>query len=122
MKDYNIEEALARKLYHENDDVLSFMIREKSREIRRGIDNFAIDYNDAINMRVDEIAQKSFECIINKKNQIDSVRNSISYTTAYKCSKCGHKKTHVTYVQTRSSDEPMTAFIQCINCKYIFRK
>jgi DNA-directed RNA polymerase subunit M/transcription elongation factor TFIIS len=123
MDDDKLQEYITDKIYHENDDVRSFMIRERARETRKGMELLALsDHKIAFNMRVDEIAQKSFASIIDKKRQIDSVRSSVSYTTAYRCSKCGHQKTSVTYIQTRSSDEPMSAFIQCINCKYIFKK
>ena len=35
---------------------------------------------------------------------------------AFTCSKCKSKKTTFYEMQTRSADEPMTVFIQCINC------
>ena len=35
---------------------------------------------------------------------------------AFSCSKCRSKKTTYYQLQTRSSDEPMTTFIQCLNC------
>lgn len=34
----------------------------------------------------------------------------------FKCFKCKSKKTEYTQLQTRSSDEPMTQFIRCIDC------
>ena len=34
----------------------------------------------------------------------------------YKCSKCGQKKCTFYQLQTRSSDEPMTTFVTCVNC------
>ena len=35
---------------------------------------------------------------------------------AFKCSKCGSLKTTFYLMQTRSADEPMTVFIQCLAC------
>lgn len=36
---------------------------------------------------------------------------------AFTCSKCKSKKTTFVELQTRSADEPMTLFIQCLNCQ-----
>lgn len=33
-----------------------------------------------------------------------------------RCRKCGLKKTTYSLLQTRSADEPMTAFVTCMNC------
>ena len=35
---------------------------------------------------------------------------------AFTCSKCRSKKTTFYEMQTRSADEPMTLFIQCLSC------
>ena len=35
----------------------------------------------------------------------------------YVCRECGSKKTNSWEKQTRSSDEPMTTFIRCTNCR-----
>jgi hypothetical protein len=35
----------------------------------------------------------------------------------YTCRNCGSKKTQSWDKQTRSSDEPMTTFIMCMNCR-----
>ena len=37
-------------------------------------------------------------------------------TDNYKCSKCGSRKCSYYELQTRSADEPMTQFINCLNC------
>ena len=39
------------------------------------------------------------------------------YTDQFKCRKCNQRKCTYYMLQTRSADEPMTAFITCINCK-----
>ncbi|KAG9303669.1 hypothetical protein G9A89_018566 [Geosiphon pyriformis] len=37
-------------------------------------------------------------------------------TDAFKCGKCGQRKTTYYQMQTRSADEPMTTFVTCVNC------
>ncbi len=38
------------------------------------------------------------------------------YEGIFKCKKCKSKKTSYYQLQTRSADEPMTTFVQCIEC------
>ncbi|KAF2099312.1 transcription elongation factor S-II family protein [Rhizodiscina lignyota] len=39
-----------------------------------------------------------------------------SVSTSLQCGKCGQKKVSYTQAQTRSADEPMTTFCECLNC------
>jgi hypothetical protein len=36
---------------------------------------------------------------------------------AFQCNACKSKKTTFYQMQTRSADEPMTCFVQCLNCQ-----
>ena len=47
----------------------------------------------------------------------DVVHDEIVEDGLFECRKCGSKKTTYYSLQTRSSDEPMTNFITCVNCK-----
>ncbi len=40
----------------------------------------------------------------------------IATTTTFTCGKCKQNKTTYRQLQTRSSDEPMTTFVTCLNC------
>lgn len=48
------------------------------------------------------------------KAQVPMAEKSIS--TALRCGKCGQKKVSYSQAQTRSADEPMTTFCECVNC------
>jgi transcription elongation factor S-II len=39
-----------------------------------------------------------------------------SVSTQLQCSKCGQRKVSYTQAQTRSADEPMTTFCECLVC------
>ena len=41
-----------------------------------------------------------------------------SFEGMHTCGKCGHKRTKTQEFQMRSSDEPMTLFITCLNCRH----
>lgn len=59
--------------------------------------------------------------ILNKEKS--SINPDMATTTQFRCSKC-KKNTKCCYysVQTRSSDEPMTNFITCMECNYNWRE
>jgi transcription elongation factor S-II len=39
-----------------------------------------------------------------------------SVSSALRCGKCGQKRVSYTQAQTRSADEPMTTFCECLHC------
>ena len=43
--------------------------------------------------------------------------NAHMATERFKCRKCGMRRCTYYQLQTRSADEPMTTFINCLNCK-----
>lgn len=49
-----------------------------------------------------------------KRAQVPMAERSVS--DALKCGKCGMKKVAYSQAQTRSADEPMTTFCECMNC------
>lgn len=59
---------------------------------------------------------------IQKKMEEENMRDSRvpvnegTATDMFTCGKCKSKKCTYTQLQTRSSDEPMTTFVYCMNC------
>jgi transcription elongation factor S-II len=49
-----------------------------------------------------------------KKAMVAQEEKSVS--TQLKCGKCHQRKVSYTQAQTRSADEPMTTFCECLNC------
>ena len=39
-----------------------------------------------------------------------------SVSTSLQCGKCNQRKVSYSQAQTRSADEPMTTFCECLNC------
>jgi DNA-directed RNA polymerase subunit M/transcription elongation factor TFIIS len=65
------------------------------------------------------INQEKWAPIISKINRQDEVSQEMyakSNTTLYKCGKCKKRECSYYEMQTRSGDEPMTIFINCLNC------
>ena len=63
--------------------------------------------------------------IIDEKTKIEKMlKDSLeeSATDLFKCPRCHKRKTIYCEVQTRSSDEPMTTFITCLECGKKWKK
>lgn len=59
--------------------------------------------------------------IVKKKEYREWRENNIAYSDAYKCSKCGERKSKISLAQTRGADEPMTIFVSCLVCYNTFK-
>jgi len=68
-----------------------------------------------------QLNPENWQHLIKKKEYKEWRASNISYSTAYKCYKCGESKCKVTQAQTRSADEPITTFIVCTICKNTFK-
>lgn len=62
--------------------------------------------------------QKDTDAAIQKENMNNAMvaQEQKSVSTSLQCGKCGQKKVSYTQAQTRSADEPMTTFCECLSC------
>ena len=62
--------------------------------------------------------QREEELAIQKENMDKAMvaQEEKSVSTSLECSKCKQKKVSYSQAQTRSADEPMTTFCECLNC------
>lgn len=121
-----IEKFILENYSHiQNKEILQSIQNEKKNEIIEAIKNKSIEnvddnINEYLQLPIYKIAYQNFKNIIDIKEEKKNKLQNVSYSNAYKCYKCGSNKTSVVYLQTRSCDEPMTAFIKCVKCQNQF--
>lgn len=67
-------------------------------------------------MSPSQLNPKKWETLLAKKHLREEKENNLPTTDMYKCRKCDQRKCTVSFLQTRSIDEPMTIFVRCCNC------
>ncbi|CAN8100942.1 unnamed protein product [Discula destructiva] len=94
---------------------------KSNRELRRRVMSGEITAAEFIKMSPDELKSqehKERDKAYEKENinnaQVAQPEKSVS--DALTCGKCGQKKVSYTQAQTRSADEPMTTFCECLAC------
>lgn len=98
---------LNSKSYIQNKNLLK---RVKKNEIKA---------NDLATLSVYDIFPEIWTDMIDKKTKRDKLKYELkqqAMTEMFKCRKCGSRKCSYYEIQTRSADEPMTQFINCLDC------
>ena len=103
------------------------MIYQNIRDIPRLIDRLRDDEflpHDMANMSHEHLHPEAWRDLIGR----EIMRAKASYeplavanTDRYTCGKCKKKQCMYYEMQTRSADEPMTAFVTCLNCGHRFK-
>ena len=77
-----------------------------------------ISSRDFAHLTHQEIAHNKWEKIIDMKQKRDKSKTVVdaSEEGEFTCRKCNSQKTSYYQLQTRSADEPMTTFVQCLSC------
>ena len=112
-----------------NFNLFDIYIKNKLTFISNAVNNEFISYNEIIDNRLqnndidgictlinDELSPNIWKETIEELNEVDKMKKTVHSSDIYKCYKCGERKTNERRLQTRSSDEPMTIFVTCINC------
>ena len=81
--------------------------------------NGSIDINNIAFLTPQEINKKHWKKYIDKQSAVDEFlysRTAGIRTNEYKCGRCKERNCSYYQMQVRCSDEPMTTFINCLNC------
>lgn len=111
----NLAHKLISSIYNYkiNDIIKNIKINS---ELLSDFKNNRIKPRMAAFMSPSQLYPKKWEVLLAKKQLKEEKEHNLPTTDIYKCRKCGERKTNVSFLQTRSIDEPMTIFINCCNC------
>tara|TARA_B100001287_G_C22681896_1_gene530950 strand:- start:896 stop:1435 length:540 start_codon:yes stop_codon:yes gene_type:complete len=90
-----------------------------NKELKNKILSNEIDPNNIANISMYDIFPEVWRDLINEKIKKDKLKYELkpeAMTNSFKCRKCNSRSCAYYEVQTRSADEPMTQFINCLDC------
>jgi len=82
------------------------------------IKNNKLNLDEIAFLKIEELHPEKYEKILKKKSIEEAKKKNKATTSAFKCSKCGNRKTTVEEKQTRAADEPATLYITCTICDH----
>lgn len=91
----------------------------KNTNLLNKINNDEIDLNMIAFLSPQEIHKEHWRKYIDKQSAVDEFLYSRTIgvkTKEYKCGRCKERNCSYYQLQVRCSDEPMTTFINCLNC------
>ncbi len=91
----------------------------KNNELKQNILANKINIKEIANLTPQELFYDRWEKFLTKKKANEEFICSIGkafITKEFTCKRCLKNETSYYQLQTRSSDEPMTTFVKCINC------
>ena len=112
---YNIYRAKIRSIYSniKSDSYIH------NTNFKNKILNNEINCSTISKLSVYDIFPENWKDLLDEKSKKDKLKYELkpeAMTDIFKCHRCGSRSCSYYEVQTRSADEPMTQFINCLDC------
>lgn len=121
--------SLGQEMYHciyvhKFFDILRNLDRDSNicnKTLIKRIKQKKIDLTEFADLPPQELYPELWDDLIKKKEFREYKSKNIATTDAFPCGKCKARRATVYQLQTRSSDEPMTTFVTCLECGNVFK-
>ena len=80
------------------------------------IDDNMMPLNAIASLSPDKLFPEKWKPIIERMEWLEYKKKNMATTDIFYCHKCGKRKCTFYQLQTRSADEPMTTFVNCLVC------
>ena len=118
-KENDLNDNLEDIYNHKTNDIinnLDFKSDIKNNYLFDAIKSNSIDICDVVELSPDKLFPNKWKSIIDKIKYIEYKKKNMATTDIFECKKCGKRKCTFYQLQTRSADEPMTTFVNCLVC------
>jgi len=91
----------------------------QNKEFKKKILSNEIDPKTIAELSIYDIFPENWKALFDEKARKDKIKFEFkpeAMTDIFKCRKCGSRSCSYYEVQTRSADEPMTQFVNCLDC------
>ena len=91
----------------------------QNKEFKNKIISKEIDPKTIAALSIYDIFPENWKALFDEKARKDKIKFEFkpeAMTDIFKCRKCGSRSCSYYEVQTRSADEPMTQFVNCLDC------
>jgi DNA-directed RNA polymerase subunit M/transcription elongation factor TFIIS len=113
---------LIESIYQNKADEIIEILSKKDSPLIKLIKDKKIDPAEIGKLKPTELNPDKYEEIIKKKELEEYKKNNQAANSSFKCSKCGNnKKFKVWQKQIRAGDEPITTFVECLECGHTFK-
>jgi len=118
VKDNNVEEIIEEIYKNKFDDILVNIDVSKlnNNYLLDAILCGAINEKSIADLPPQNLFPDKWKKIIDRRKLIEDKKKNMATTNIFKCRKCHKNKCSVYQMQTRSADEPMTTFVNCLTC------
>lgn len=113
---------LIESIYQNKADEIIEIFSKKDSPLIKMIKDKKIDPAEVGKLKPEQLNPDKYEEIIKKKELEEYKKNNQAANSSFKCSKCGNKKKFkVWQKQIRAGDEPITTFVECLECGHTFK-
>lgn len=116
---YDIHENFDEIYLHKYNDVIKNINPNdeiKNNYLLDAILNNQIEIDEIVNLTPEKMFPEKWKKIRDKIEWIEYKKKNMATTDIFFCKKCKKKKCTFYQLQTRSADEPMTTFVNCLVC------